>query len=124
MEGSRGKGRMAVSMLQGLIIAGLMSVILLLIMAFVMLKLQPGPEKMQVCILVTYVLSCFAGGWFCGKRAEKRKYLWGLFLGAVFFLLLFIISQMGEEGLQSGLQHSLISLALCCAGGMLGGMAA
>ena len=69
-------------------------------------------------------LSCFAGGWYAGKRAGKRKFLQGLLVGILYFALLFLISGMGEREIQSDLASGGLACLLCAAGGMLGGMLA
>ena len=108
----------------GLVFACLATTAILLILAFVMLKLQPGTGVMETSILVTYALSCLLGGWYCGRKTERRKFLWGALLGVLYFLLLFLISGMGDRAVQSGLLQSLTALVICAGGGMLGGMLA
>ena len=124
MEQLRVKGKTAAGMLLGLVFACLATTAILLILAFVMLKLQPGTGVMETSILVTYALSCLLGGWYCGRKTERRKFLWGALLGVLYFLLLFLISGMGDRAVQSGLLQSLTALVICAGGGMLGGMLA
>lgn len=124
MEQLRMKGKMATGMLVGLVISCLATTVILLALAFVMLKLQPETGVIETAILVTYALSCFAGGWYCGRKAQRRKFVWGLLLGVLYFLLLFLVSGMGDRSFQSGLVQSLTALVICAGGGMLGGMAA
>lgn len=124
MEQLRVKGKTAAGMLLGLVFACLATTALLLILAFVMLKLQPGTGVMETSILVTYALSCLLGGWYCGRKTERRKFLWGALLGVLYFLLLFLISGMGDRAVQSGFLQSLTALVICAGGGMLGGMLA
>lgn len=124
MELLQGKGKMAVKILKGLLAACLVTVIALLLLAFVMLKFEAVAGKMELCILLTYVLSCIAGGWYCGRSAQQRKFLWGLLLGIAYFTLLFLFSGMGDRAVQSGLLQSVTAFVLCACGGMLGGMLA
>lgn len=124
MERLSGRGRTAAALLPGLMISCLATVVILLVMAFVMLKLQPGTSAVETCILVTYAVSCFFGGWYCGRKAVRRKFLWGLLSGVLYFLLLFLVSGMGDRAVQSGLVQSLTALVICAGGGMLGGMLA
>ena len=124
MEQLRGHGRSAATMLLGLILSCIVTTVILLILAFVMLKLQPENGMIEIGILVTYAVSCFLGGWYCGRRMEKRKFLWGMLLGVLYFLLLFLISGMGDRAIQSGIAQGLGALALCAGGGMFGGMLA
>ncbi len=124
MEQLRMKRKMASGMLMGLVLSCLATTAILLVLAFVMLKLQPGTGTIETAILVTYAVSCFLGGLYCGRRAEQKKFVWGMLLGVLYFLLLFLISGMGDRTVQSGLVQSLTALAICAGGGMLGGMLA
>ena len=124
MEQLRKRGKTATGMLVGLVLACLATTVILLILAFVMLKLQPETGVIETAILVTYALSCLVGGWYCGRKMERRKFLWGLLLGALYFLLLFLVSGMGDRTLQSSLLQGLTAFLICAGGGMLGGMLA
>lgn len=124
MEQVYGRGKAVGVLLQGLVLAGVISMAVLLILAFVMLKLQPDTGKIEVGIMVIYGLSCFFGGWYSGRKMGRRKYLWGLAVGLLYFVLLFAVSGMSDKELQPELVHSLTALALCSVGGMLGGMVA
>ncbi len=119
-KGGKGIGRFAMA----LIVAYVITVLALFGIAFVMLKLQPDAGTTELLILAVYALSCFAGGWYAGKRAGKRKFLQGLLVGVLYFALLFLISGMGEREIQSDLASGGLACLLCAAGGMLGGMLA
>lgn len=92
-KGGKGIGRFAVA----LIVAYVITVLALFGIAFVMLKLQPDAGTTELLILAVYVLSCFAGGWYAGRRAGQRKFLQGLLVGVLYFAILFLISGMGER---------------------------
>lgn len=124
MEQIYGKGKAVGVILRGLVLAGIVSAAALMILALLMLKLQPDTNKIELGIMVTYALSCLLGGWYGGRKMERKKYLWGLLLGALYFLLLFAVSGMGDREVQPGVVHSLAVFVLCSACGMLGGMIA
>ena len=107
-----------------LIVAYVITVLALFGIAFVMLKLEPDAGTTELLILAVYVLSCFAGGWYAGRRAGQRKFLQGLLVGVLYFAILFLISGMGEREIQSDLASGGLACLLCAAGGMLGGMLA
>lgn len=119
-KGGKGIGRLAVA----LAVAYVVTAVALFGIAFVMLKLQPDTKTTELLILAVYVLSCFAGGWYAGHLAGRRKFLQGLLVGLLYFGLLFLISGMGERELQSDLAGGGLACLLCAAGGMLGGMLA
>lgn len=124
MERFQGKGRAAGQLLRGLTAAFAVTVILLFLLALILLKLQPDIVTTQAGIYVVYVLSCFAGGWYCGRKAGQRKFLWGMLIGALYFAVLCAVSGMSEQSFSGGLSRSLIAAVLCCVGGMVGGMLA
>lgn len=122
MERIYGRGKGAAVILKGLVLSGLTTTVILLILAFVLLKLEPDANVAQIGILCTYVLSCFMGGMYCGRKMERRKYLWGLLLGTGYFLLLFAVSGMGDRAVTSSLTQGIAAFFLCAGGGMFGGM--
>ncbi|MDD6662684.1 MAG: TIGR04086 family membrane protein [Lachnospiraceae bacterium] len=119
-KSGKGIGRLAAA----LVVSYLITVLALFGIVFVMLKLQPDTGTTELLILAVYVLSCFAGGWYAGRRAGRRKFLQGLLVGLLYFALLFLISGMGEREIQSDLAAGALACLLCAAGGMLGGMLA
>lgn len=110
--------------LRALILAALVTTALLLALAFVLLKVQPDTGTTELLILLIYVLSCFAGGWYRGRRSEKRKFLQGMITGLLYFVLLFLISGLEAHTPGPDLPQSAAALVLCVLGGMLGGMLA
>lgn len=117
-----GIGKTAGRLLKALLISYLITTALLLLLAFVMLKLQPGRSQTELGILAVYVLSCIGGGWYAGHRAEQRKFLQGLLAGILYFALLFLISGLDDRAVQSDLAQGMLAFVLCAFGGMLGGM--
>ena len=49
----------------------------------------------------------------------SRRFLWGLLLGLIYFLVLFLAGRILSG---SWNPEAMLPLALCAAGGMLGGM--
>lgn len=118
------KGKTIQIVIKGLTIAFLFTVLLLLLLAFLMLKLQWETSKLELAILAVYVLATFAGGWITGHAAEKKKFLYGCFVGILYFLLLLAVSVMGESEVPVSVTAGTAAFFLCAAGGMLGGMLA
>ena len=110
------------SLVKGLIAAYLITGILLLLLALLLYKLELDEGKVTIGIIVIYVLSCFIGGFFVGKKAGTQKFLWGMLLGVTYFLLLTAVSAVTEPGLASGFKGLLTSFIMCSGAGMLGGM--
>ena len=79
-------------------------------------------EKVHGGNHLTFVILTFSGGFVIGKLAGVRKFLWGLLLGVVYFVLLMLISLGIYHSLQSDLMNLGTTFLLCAGGGMLGGM--
>lgn len=114
--------RSVLSFLKALLCSYVVTGILLLVLTLLLYKLSLDEEKVTVGIMVTYVVSTFAGGLVIGKLMKERKFLWGLVLGVVYFALLLLISLAVYRTLQAGGSNVISTLLLCAGGGMLGGM--
>lgn len=91
------------------------------ILAFVSLKGALGSGAENIGLTVIRILSCFLGGFLCGRENKRRGFLWGLFVGGLYFGLLLLLRSLSGGGEQNLMQ--LATVFLCCAGsGMLGGM--
>ena len=107
--------------LKALLASYVVTGVLLLLLTVLLYKLDLDEGKVQIGILAVYVLSTFAGGFVIGKLAKVRRFLWGLILGVLYFALLMLIS-IGVYRTMEGGSSTVMALALCAAGGMLGGM--
>lgn len=106
------------ALLTGYVITGM----LLMILALLLYKINLDEQKVTIGIIATYIISTFVGGFIMGKLVEKQKFIWGLVLGVIYFLLLFIVSFMVNHKLQSNGANLVTTFFLCAGGGMLGGM--
>ncbi len=108
--------------LKALLACYLVTGILLLVVAFLLYRFDLSEQMVTIAIVATYAISTFAGGFIAGKIKQERKFLWGLVMGAIYFLLLLFISiGVYREVSQQG-THLLTTVLLCLGGGMLGGM--
>lgn len=100
----------------------IISAFLLLILAAILYKAEPGEMVIRIGVVVIYVITGLAGGFLMGKILREQKFLWGLAAGGVYFLILFIASAVVEGGFAMELSKVLTTLILCGASGMAGGM--
>ena len=56
------------------------------------------------------------------EKMKRKKFLWGLLLGSLYFLILFAVSAALAGGLPKDLVHMGTTLGICMAAGTLGGM--
>ena len=73
-------------------------------------------------LIATYILSCFFGGIIAGKTMRTRRFFWGLVLGSLYFLFLYLMSLAQKDGVTEDTKRLLSVLAMCTVSGMAGGM--
>lgn len=120
--GRPGIEQTAVRILKTLLCAYIVTGIMLLILTLLLYKAGLSEENVNAGIILTYVISTFAGGFVMGKLTGTKKFLWGLLLGVLYFLLLLLISLGVYHTLQAEITNLLTTFLLCAGGGMLGGM--
>ncbi|MGN0400337.1 MAG: TIGR04086 family membrane protein [Blautia sp.] len=109
-------------MIKMLLVSYLTTGILLLILAFLLYKLDFGENQVNLGILITYIISCFGGGFLLGKKVENRRFLWGIGLGTGYAVLLTLVTLITEKGFQGNIKELALNYFLCILGGALGGM--
>ena len=124
MDQIRGRGKNIGRLLRSLFVSMGMTFVLLMILALLLLKLQPDMGTTEAGILVVYALSSLAGGWSCGRKAEKRKFAWGMASGVLYFAVLIAGSGMNGQFMKAGISQNLIAFLICSGAGMVGGMLA
>ena len=106
------------SLLASYIVTG----ILLLVLTFFMYKFELNEKIVSAAIVGIYVVSTLIGGMIIGKLTKSKRYVWGMVLGIVYFVLLLLIT-LGVYRTLNGDSVSIVtSLILCAGGGMTGGM--
>ena len=81
-----------ISWLKALLVTYLISVLLLLLLSFLLWKFSWKESWVQAGIVVIYLASSFSGGRMAGNMAGKRRFLWGICFGIVYFAILIIVS--------------------------------
>ena len=106
------------SLLASYIVTG----ILRLVLTFFMYKFELNEKIVSAAIVGIYVVSTLIGGMIIGKLTKSKRYLWGMVLGIIYFVLLLLIT-LGVYRTLNGDSVSIVtSLILCAGGGMTGGM--
>ena len=112
----------AVRMLKSLLSAYVITGILLLLLALLLYKFQLSESKVNIGVIIIYVISSFLSGFLEGKMMKTRKFLWGAAAGLLSFAILSVISLAVNQSFADGSSHFVTTLILCIAGGTLGGM--
>lgn len=105
-----------------LVLSYVLTACLLLLLAFILYKFRISESIVNIAVIVIYISVTFAAGFIAGKYYKVKKFLWGLVLGSVYFLILVLVSLIGgvsDTVIGSGVVTTWI---LCAGGGMLGGM--
>ena len=87
-----------ISWLKALLVSYLISVLLLLLLSFLLWKFSWKESWVQAGIVVIYLASSFSGGRMAGNMAGKRRFLWGICFGIVYFAILIIVSAVFLPG--------------------------
>lgn len=108
--------------LKNLLISFIVTMVLIFIVAVLLYYFRLNQKVISVAVILIYITANFVAGHFMGKNMQNKKYLWGLLMGGVYFLVLFLVSfTVGENSGNMG-SNILTTLFLCLGGGMLGGM--
>lgn len=109
-------------MTRGIMISYLVTAGMLLLLAFLLYQLDLKEKHLHIGVILTYIVSCFSGGIWIGKKVEKQKYIWGFLLGILYFVILVTVSALSERGIQAEWKSVLLTWVMCAGSGMLGGM--
>lgn len=95
---------------------------LLLLLALLLYRFGLSEKVVSVCIIVIYIVVTFLAGLIAGKRAGEKKFLWGLAMGCIYFLILTAVSFAVNREVGSDIGNLVTVFLLCGGSGMLGGM--
>ena len=116
------QGNRIMKIVSTLLIMYVVTGVLLLLMAFLLFRFQLNEKVVSVGILLIYVVSCFLGGILMAKKMRMRKFLWGILVGGVYFLVLLLGSLLLNHGFSQECVHMAATFVMCMAAGMIGGM--
>ena len=109
-------------MVKFLCIAFIITMLFLVILAFLLWKFEAGDNIINGGIIFSYIFSCFIGGMlFAGEKKEKC-FLWGALLGLIYYAVVAGISMALNRQIFVAIPGMLSVFFLCVLGGMMGGM--
>lgn len=121
MEGKM-KKNVVIQIAKGVVFAYLISGICLLLLAFLMFQWDVAEGVVRGGIIFAYVFSCFISGMMVSAHHEGKRYLWGLVMGLLYYMILFVVSMILNRAVFTQIPGIFPALFLCGFGGMLGGM--
>lgn len=107
---------------KSLIISYIVTFILLLIFAMIMYYGNVSEKVVGIFVIITYFISSLLGGLSIGKGVEKRRFLWGMILGLLYFGIIMMITLVGRADNEQIDSSKITGFITSCIGGMLGGM--
>ena len=95
---------------------------LLLLLAFMLYRFGLSEKVVSICIIAIYIVVTFLAGMIAGKKAGKRRFLWGLAMGITYYVILVIVSMIVNKGAEAVAGNMFTVFFLCAGSGMMGGM--
>ncbi len=122
MERQTRKDAMLIPVMVILVTMYIITGILLLLLAFLMYKADLAEPVVNGAIIAIYIIAGFFGGLLIGKKTGTKKYLWGLFMGALYYGVLILVGMILHQGLDAEPVHLISTMALCLLSATAGGM--
>ncbi len=122
MEHFRKKSSVSVFILRSLLVSYLITGGCLLLLALLLYRFQLSESVISIAIIIVYIISTYLAGYITGKKMGTRKFLWGLFMGVAYFLIMVVVSLLVNHSIQDVSSNVLTTFLLCAGAGMLGGM--
>ncbi len=122
MEHVRKKSSVSVFILRSLLVSYLITGGCLLLLALLLYRFQLSESVISIAIIIVYIISTYLAGYITGKKMGTRKFLWGLFMGVAYFLIMVVVSLLVNHSIQDVSSNVLTTFLLCAGAGMLGGM--
>jgi putative membrane protein (TIGR04086 family) len=110
------------AVLKGLLFSYIITAFILLLLSFLMLSADLPSMVISAGVIIAYIASTFIGGLIVGKKAEQKKFLWGLILGVFYFILLMMVSMLMNKAEPVPLGNLFTAFLICSLSGMAGGM--
>ncbi|MBQ9764987.1 MAG: TIGR04086 family membrane protein [Lachnospiraceae bacterium] len=109
-------------LLKVLLAQGIITMIAILIVSAILLKWNVSANFLQLAVIVIYLVSNFLGGFVIGKTVGKQKFLWGLIVGVLYFVVLSVVSFIIHKSFYGDVGYAMTVLGICAGSSMLGGM--
>lgn len=95
---------------------------LLLLLAFLLYRFGLSEKVVSISIIAVYIIVTFLTGLLAGKKEKRKKFLWGLAMGVLYFGILVAVSLVVNRGVEDIAGNMITVFFLCAGSGMLGGM--
>lgn len=115
-------GKNMVYLLKGIVFAAVLLAVFLVLLAGLMYGTGLSERLMRPLVVAAYAFAVFVGGLYFSGHGKKRRFLWGLLFGLLFFFC-YLGLALGMQG-YSGQKPSELALMFVFSllSGMTGGM--
>ena len=122
MEREANKQSMVIPVMVILVTMYIITGILLLLLAFLMYRMDLSEPVANGAIIAIYIISGFLGGFLIGKKVGVKKYLWGFLMGALYYGVLFLVGLLLHQSVDVDAVHLISTMVLCLLSSTAGGM--
>jgi len=106
-----------------LAVAIVTTLLLILLVTVLVYNTNISGTMSGILLVAIYVLAPFAGAFVLGKMVKKKRFLWGLLLAGVYFVIFLVVSRMSASPeSMPGVRDYIEVLLAVLPGGILGGM--
>ncbi len=120
--GSMVSGEGVLFMMKCLLLSYVLTAGLLLLLAVLLYRFSLQEKIVNIGIIVIYIAVTFFAGLLAGKRAGSRKFVWGLLMGVLYFVVLALVSLAVNRSVEDVAANFVTVFCLCGGSGMMGGM--
>jgi putative membrane protein (TIGR04086 family) len=110
------------TILKALLVSYMISGAMLLLLALILYKVGLPGRLISVGIIFSYIFSAFAGGLIIGKSVKEKRFIWGVLIGFLYFMVIFLVSVVMNKSVFGQGGSTFTVFIMCSLGGMLGGM--
>ena len=114
----------SVKMMRALLVSEVVTALFLLLTAALVYRAGLDESKVQIAVILIYIVSCFLGGFLAGKMMKTRKFLWGGLLGFLYFAVMLLVSVAVNQEFGDAVTGVMTTFVICTVSGMAGGMCA
>lgn len=109
-------------LMKSLLVSYVLTGAFLVLLAVMLYKFSLSEKIVSICIIGIYIIASFLAGFLTGKKIGSKKFLWGILMGIVYFIILALISVIANHSFKDVGTNFFTIFILCAASGMLGGM--
>ena len=114
----------SLKMMRALLVSYVVTALFLLLTAALVYRAGLDESKVQIAVILIYIVSCFLGGFLAGKMMKTRKFLWGGLLGFLYFAVMLLVSVAVNQECGDAVTGVVTTFVICTVSGMAGGMCA